>query len=254
MTSMKTESFEYRAPKSNSRILITVDHATNIVPQWVNGGDLGIEHADMNRHIAYDVGALGVALALAEALDAHLLASQFSRLVIDPNRGEDDPTLVMQIYDRTIIPANRALPDDQHEARKQKLYRPYHSQFDAILAKIKSSGEEPIIVAIHSFTPQLRGRAARPWHVGILSAQDRRITDPLIKALENEGDLVVGDNEPYRGSLKGDSLDAHGILRGTPHALIEIRNDLIETDDAQLQWGARLARIIDKLLKEEGYL
>ncbi len=254
MRKMKTESFVYSPPQNSSRILITVDHATNIVPDWVNGGDLGIAVADMNRHIAYDVGALGVAQAMAKAFDAHLLASQFSRLVIDPNRGDDDPTMIMRIYDRTIIPANRELDDAEREARLERLYRPYHAQYQAVLDDIRANGHEPIIIAIHSFTPQLRGRPLRPWHIGILSANDRRIAGPLIRVLEAQGDLVVGDNEPYRGALKGDSLDAHGILQGVPHALIEVRNDLIETPETQAQWGQRLAQIMDNVLKAEGYL
>ena len=107
------QAFHLSGAGRAGRWLVTVDHATNRVPEWVNGGALGICSADMGRHIAYDVGALGLARHLAERLEAPMIASDFSRLVIDPNRGEDDPTLVMRLYDGTIIPANRHVDADE---------------------------------------------------------------------------------------------------------------------------------------------
>ena len=111
-----------------SRWLVTCDHAANHVPDWVAGGDLGIEPADMARHIAYDVGAAGLARALGRHLDSPVICSDFSRLVIDPNRGEDDPTLLMRLYDGTVIPANRHADAAERERRLQRLYRPYHRE------------------------------------------------------------------------------------------------------------------------------
>jgi predicted N-formylglutamate amidohydrolase len=105
-----------------------------------------------------------------------------------------------------------------------------------------------VIVAIHSFTPQLRGRAPRPWHVGVLSAGDRRLAHPLLARLGGEPDLCVGDNQPYSGHLPGDALDRHAVQPGRPHVLVEIRNDLIETPDQQRAWGQRLAPMLDAAL------
>ena len=118
----------------------------------------------MARHIAYDVGAAGLARALGEALDSPVICSDFSRLVIDPNRGEQDPTLVMKLYDGTIIPANRHVDAAEVERRLATLYRPYHAAYAALAAR----RPDTVILAIHSFTPCLKGRPPRPWHVGVL--------------------------------------------------------------------------------------
>ncbi|MFN3208200.1 MAG: N-formylglutamate amidohydrolase [Roseovarius sp.] len=220
--------------------LVTCDHAANTVPPFVNGGSLGLDPADMERHIAYDPGAAGVARALARALDAPCILSNFSRLVIDPNRGEDDPTLVMKLYDGTIIPANRHVGPDDVELRLNRLYRPYHSE----LARLAARQNGTIIVSIHSFTRQLQGRPPRPWHIGVLYAADERLTRPLINRITQEADICVGENEPYGGHLPGDAIARHGIAYQRPNALIELRNDLIATADQQAAWAQRLAPML----------
>lgn len=225
-------------------ILVTCDHAGNTVPDDV--GTLGVAPADMERHIAYDVGAAGVSLALAERLNAPAVLNYVSRLVIDPNRGADDPTLVMQLYDGTIIEGNRALSEDQITARREAYYDPYHAAYESLL----SDRVDPIIVAIHSFTPQLSTRQPRPWHIGILHAGDTRISTPLIAELRKEPDLCVGENEPYDGHLPGDSIDQHALRQGRLNALIEIRNDLIETPEQQRAWADRLAPILTRVFDQ----
>ena len=132
-----------------ARWLITCDHATNVVPAAVNGGDLGLPPEDMNRHIAYDPGAYGVAVELGELLNAPVVASNFSRLVIDPNRGEDDPTLVMKLYDGSLIPANRHVDAAEVTRRLDAYHRPYHAQLARLAARPGT-----VIVSMHSFTPQ----------------------------------------------------------------------------------------------------
>jgi predicted N-formylglutamate amidohydrolase len=223
------------------RWLVTCDHATNRVPLDVGAGSLGIAAEDMERHIAFDPGAAGVTRALAERLDSPAILSDFSRLVIDPNRGEDDPTLVMKLYDGTIIPANRDVGPREVERRLDTLYRPYH----AALAGLAARRPDTVIVAMHSFTPVLRGRPPRPWHVGVLHSHlDRRLSLPLIARLRAVPGLCVGDNEPYDGHLPGDSIDRHGIGPGRQHTLIEIRNDLIRTDTEQRHWADLLAPLL----------
>ncbi len=228
------------------RWLVTCDHASNRVPAWVNGGSLGIPDADMARHIAWDVGAAGVARALGRRLDSPVILSDFSRLVIDPNRGEDDPTLVMQLYDGTIIPANRHISPEGVEERLDRLYRPYHAAY----ARLAALRPDRAVVAVHSFTPCLRGRPPRPWHVGVLySRLDERLSRPLIARLLQESDLSIGDNEPYSGHLPGDSIDRHALRSGRRNALVEIRNDLIGSEAAQEHWAARLAPILTTTLE-----
>lgn len=225
------------------RWLITCDHAANTVPAEVAGGDLGLAPEDMARHIAFDPGARGVSLALAELLDSPAICSNFSRLVIDPNRGEDDPTLVMKLYDGSIIPANRHAGVAETERRLNLCYRPYHGA----VARLAARQEETLYVAIHSYTRQLRGRDPRPWHIGVLYGRDERVSAPLLERLRRESDLVVGANEPYGGHLEGDSVDRHAIRAGRANVLIEIRNDLIETDAQQYDWAARLAPILEEV-------
>lgn len=239
------DAYEISGEHRPGRWLVTCDHASNRVPHWVAGGDLGICAADMARHIALDVGAAGVARALGARLDSPVICSDFSRLVIDPNRGEEDPTLVMKLYDGTIIPANRHIGAVEVEERMQRLYRPYH----AALSRLAARQADTVIVAVHSFTPCLQGRAARPWQVGVLySHLDERLSRPLIAALQEEGDLCVGDNEPYAGHLPGDAIDRHALQPGRLNTLIEVRNDLIATAEAQDAWAGRLAPLLRRAL------
>lgn len=227
------------------RWLVACDHATNRVPEDVGGGSLGIGPADMARHIAYDVGAAGLARALGAALDSPVICSDFSRLVIDPNRGEHDPTLVMKLYDGTIIPANRHVDATEVRRRLETLYLPYHAAYAGLAARRADTA----ILAIHSFTPSLKGRPPRPWHVGVLySHLDDRLSKPLIARLEAEADLCIGDNAPYAGHLPGDAIDRHAIMPGRHNTLIELRNDLIGTDVAQSAWANRLAPILQEVL------
>ncbi|SEW31833.1 Predicted N-formylglutamate amidohydrolase [Aliiroseovarius sediminilitoris] len=231
-----------------SRWLVTCDHAANTVPPCVGSGDLGVAAEDMARHIAYDVGAAGVTRHLSELLDAPAILSNFSRLVIDPNRGEDDPTLVMKLYDGTIIPANRHVDREERDRRLNAFHRPYHRAIARLAARQSNS----VILAMHSYTPQLKGREKRPWHIAILHDRDSRLASPLIARLREEPDLCVGENEPYGGHLDGDSIDRHAVLTGRVNVLIEIRNDLIETEDQQRCWAERLAPILTETLAKTG--
>ena len=246
MHSEADRAFRINGEDRKGRWLVTCDHASNRVPTWVNGGDLGIPAEDMARHIAWDVGAAGVASELGRLLDSPVILSDFSRLVIDPNRGEDDPTLVMKLYDGTIIPANRPIGAEGVEERLDRLYRPYHAAY----ARLAALRPDRVIVAVHSFTPCLRGRAPRPWHVGVLySHLDERFSKPLIARLTAETDLCIGDNEPYSGHLPGDAIDRHALRLGRHNTLIEVRNDLIETAEHQAHWAARLAPILTEVLE-----
>lgn len=238
--------FETVGSERKGRWVVTCDHAANTVPPEL-GGSLGLDPADMGRHIAYDVGAAGVTKALAAHLESPAILSNFSRLVIDPNRGEDDPTLLMKLYDGTIIPGNRHATIADVEARLNAYHRPYHQALSTLMNR-----PDPVLLAIHSFTPQLRGRAPRPWEIGILFADDARLARPLIDALNAEGDLTVGVNEPYAGHLPGDAVDRHALTHGHPNVLIELRNDLISTEADQHHWADRLAPILRDVLAETG--
>lgn len=241
------QAFQIRGAARPGRWLVTCDHASNRVP-GSEGGTLGLPQAEMARHIAWDPGAAPVACALGLLLEAPVLLSRFSRLVIDPNRGEDDPTLIMRLYDGTVIPGNRHLGAADRARRLERLYRPYHRAY----AGLAEARPDRVICAIHSFTPCLRSHAPRPWAVGVLHApQDGRLALPLIARLRAAG-LVVGDNQPYTGHLPGDSIARHALAQGRPNLLIELRQDLIATPAAQRAWARRLAPVLRATLAEAG--
>ncbi len=163
---------------------------------------LGLPPEQLERHIAYDIGIEWLTRAMARRLGAPAILSRFSRLLIDPNRGPDDPTLVMRVADGALVPGNARIEAAEVEARKARFHAPYHGAIAAVLDAMLARGVAPVIVSLHSFTPVMKG-VARPWQVGVLWDADPRLPDPLMRLLAAEGDLVVGDNEPYDGALAG---------------------------------------------------
>jgi predicted N-formylglutamate amidohydrolase len=222
-------------------ILLLCDHATNAIPPELNL--LGLPPQQLERHIAYDIGAAEMTRAMAQALGAPAVLSNFSRLLIDPNRGRDDPTLVMRISDGAIVPGNARIDEAGIAERIARYYAPYDAAIDAAVEAAIAAGQPPAIVSLHSFTPFWKG-VPRPWHAGVLWDREGRLAQALIAALQAEGDLIVGDNEPYNGGLPGDTIDRHATRRGLLDALIEIRQDLIGEPHAARAWGLRLARLL----------
>jgi predicted N-formylglutamate amidohydrolase len=231
----------------DSGVLLICDHASNALP--AEYGSLGLGREAFDRHIAYDIGAAGVTRKLAALLGAPAVLSTFSRLLIDPNRGADDPTLVMRISDGALIPGNARIDEQEIDRRRTKFWRPYRDAIATYLDRMLTTPVTPAIVSIHSFTPVWKG-FARPWHVALLWDVDARLARPLIDALGAERDLVVGDNEPYDGALEGDTMYDLGTKRGLPHVLVEIRQDLIGDDEGQAVWAEKLARVLAPILAE----
>jgi predicted N-formylglutamate amidohydrolase len=231
-----------------SGVLLLCDHAENTIPPAY--GTLGLTPEDLGRHIAYDIGAAGVTEHLARALRAPALLTQYSRLLIDPNRGRDDPTLIMQLSDGRVVPGNAVLDDVEIEARIERYYAPYHRAVDAAIDAAIAANKPPVVIAIHSFTQAWKS-VPRPWHVGVLWDKDPRLACALLRELAAIPGITVGDNVPYSGQLKGDTLYQHGTLRGLAHALIEVRQDLILGPEGQEEWGERLALVVRKVLAAE---
>jgi predicted N-formylglutamate amidohydrolase len=226
-------------------MLLLADHARNAMPD--DYGDLGLPPSELERHIAYDIGVEWVLRALAARLGVPAVFATWSRLLIDPNRGEDDPTLIRQLYDGAVIPANYPMPAAERERRLDRFYRPYHDAVGALVASVAAaSGAAPLILSIHSFTPVMQGQV-RPWHAGVLWDLDDRTARPLIDALAADPALVIGDNEPYDGALRGDTMFRHAIVNGFPHALLEIRQDLVADRASAEAWAGRLAPIVDAI-------
>ncbi|MBK8456450.1 MAG: N-formylglutamate amidohydrolase [Phyllobacteriaceae bacterium] len=234
--------------KLSGGMLLIADHARNALP--ARYGALGLPGNELERHIAWDIGVEAVTRLLAAALDAPAVMASWSRLLIDPNRGEDDPTLIRAIYDRAVVPGNHPLADGEREARLARYYRPYHAKVSATIDQVRAaSGRAPMIVSIHSFTPELQGRK-RPWEIGVLWDRDDRVAKPLIAALAADHGHIVGDNEPYDGALRGDTMFRHCTVPGYPHALIEIRQDLIADAAGQREWADRLAPILARINRD----
>lgn len=232
---------------ADAGVLIVCDHASNALPPEY--GSLGLPPEAFARHIAYDIGAAGVTRRLAKFLNAPAVLSCFSRLLIDPNRGGDDPTLVMRISDGAMIPGNARIDAAEVEKRREKYWRAYRDAAVAEIERMSASGVIPSIISIHSFTPVWKG-FARPWHVALLWDCDPRLAKPLIAGLQGERDLIVGDNEPYDGALAGDTMWELGTSRGLPHALVELRQDLIADEKGQAEWAERLARELKPILAD----
>ena len=226
-------------------LVLVADHAGRALPDEY--GALGLPAAEFERHIAYDIGVEQVTRALARLVDAPAVMARFSRLLIDPNRGEDDPTLIRQLYDGTVIRANYPLAEEERQRRLDNYYRPYHDALGAMVASVAhEAGAAPFLFSVHSFTPSMQGRA-RPWHVGLLWDRDDRAVRPLLEALRADPALVVGDNEPYDGALGGDTMYRHATLNGYAHVLVEIRQDLIATPEGAESWAARLAPMVEAI-------
>jgi predicted N-formylglutamate amidohydrolase len=230
-------------------LLILCDHAENTIPETY--GTLGLRPEDLHRHIAYDLGAAEVAQRLAETLGAPAVLSRFSRLLIDPNRGCDDPTLIMQISDGLIVPGNVGLDAEEVELRIACYYEPYHRAIERAIDAGFAAGKAPVIVSVHSFTQAWKG-TPRPWSVGVLWDKDPRLALPLLAALRTIPDIEVGDNAPYSGQLKGDTLYRHGTKQGLAHALIEVRQDLVLGPASQAEWAKRLAGVLSQVLSDAG--
>lgn len=223
-------------------LLLTADHARRDVPPEY--GTLGLRTSEFDRHIAYDIGVENLTRRLADRLNAPAVLGGFSRLLIDPNRGEDDPTLIMQLSDGAVISGNYPMSAGEREERLERFYRPYHDAVARASARVAAqSGAAPFIVSIHSFTPRWKDRA-RPWHVGLLWDKDDRAVKPLLSLLRENPDLTVGDNEPYDGALRNDAMYRHATARGFAHVLIEVRQDLIADDEGAAEWAGRLAPMI----------
>jgi predicted N-formylglutamate amidohydrolase len=209
--------------------------------------NLGLSEAELARHVGWDIGVAEVTRALADRLDAPAVLSHFSRLIVDPNRATDDPTLIPKLSDGVVVPANRHLSEAEREARLDTFYRPYHRAIGQALDRKTAEDPRCAIVSMHSFTPVFRGQA-RPWQVGILWNRDPRLPAPLIAGLRAMG-LSVGDNQPYSGrDGHGYTLHSHAEPRRLPHALIEVRQDLIDTRQGAADWAARLGRVLEPLI------
>jgi predicted N-formylglutamate amidohydrolase len=234
-------------PEGGSPFFLAADHAGRLLPRSL--GTLGLPESELVRHIAWDIGIEATSRFLSDALDAFFIGQAYSRLVIDCNRDLAVPTSIVEISENTEIPGNRQISPADRQKRQDEVFRPYHERLAEELDRRKTKRQPTVIVSMHSFTPVFKS-IGRQWHVGVLYNRDPGYARILLDLLEGEGDLVVGDNEPYRvGDLTDYTIPVHAERRGLPHVELEIRQDLIADEAGQRAWATRLARLLPEALR-----
>jgi len=231
-------------------LVLVCDHASNRVPRALH--HLGLAPAPLREHIAWDIGAADVARRLARRFDAPLALTAYSRLVIDCNRALNDPTSIPAESDGIAVPGNRGLAQGERLRRAETLFKPYHEAVARLVAHKAEHGGPPAMVSIHSFTPVFQ-RTRRPWHIGVLWNEDRRIAIPMLAALRREPDIRVGDNEPYSArDGVGYTIAAHAERAGFAHVALEIRQDLIATPSGAEHWAEIVSRALEAAFADAG--
>jgi len=227
---------------SDTELVLICDHASNHVPAEYDR--LGVGEADLQRHIAWDVGAAALTRALARRLGAPAFLGTYSRLLVDLNRPFGSPTSMPVLSEATRIPGNEHLAPSEIERRRRLVFEPFHAAVAAFLDARERAGRRSRIAAIHSFTPVFLG-VPRPWHVGILHEDEPAHAARVMQGLARDPALIVGENVPYQIDRAGDyAIPVHGTDRGSPALLIEIRNDLISDADGIRDWTRRLAEVL----------
>ncbi|MBI0535955.1 N-formylglutamate amidohydrolase [Roseomonas sp. KE2513] len=222
-----------------SPFVLLCEHASNHIP--ARYGALGLPEEELARHIAWDIGAASLARRLSALLDAPLLLSAVSRLVIDLNRPPGVPTSIPERSEDTIIPGNADISPEERAARERAWFHPFHDAVTAVLDRRAAAGAATIVVGVHSFTPRFQ-EVDRPWHAGVLFAGAEGFGRALAAALAADPALLVGENEPYRiePGLHDYTVPVHGDSRGTEAVLIEVRQDLLGDEAGIEEWALRL--------------
>lgn len=238
--------FKFYPAEKESPFFLVSDHAGRMVPAAL--GNMGLSAAEWERHIAYDIGIREVGEQLREKLGCVLIEQVYSRLVIDCNRAAGHLTSIPSVSDEIIIPANADLSATAKQEREEGVLHPYHREIERHLEARDIDGT--IFVSLHSFTPEMKGQK-RPWDIGLLHDHDSVSAHILRRLLEQEGTLCIGDNEPYILNAQNEyTVPYHAAKRGLAALEIEIRQDLIQSEEGQREWAERLARLLPLMWKE----
>jgi len=239
-------------PDGPAPLVFVSDHDSNAVPASL--GDLGVGPGELERHIGYDIGIARIGRHLAARFDAPLVASGYSRLVCDVNRTPHTPPSIPEVSDGTAIPANRGLDAADRQRRYDALFEPYHAAITSVIAAKLAAGQTPMLIALHSFTPRLRGAPAdRPWEIGFLWAGDAASSERAMAAFTALFPTVcVGANQPYSGSFpEGYTVPTHGDRRGIANLCLEFRQDLIADDAGGDLWSGRFGDALAEMLRSD---
>ncbi len=231
-----------------SPFVIVGDHAGKCLPRRLQM--LGLQEAERERHIAWDIGAGAVCCLIGDALDATVIRQNYSRLAIDCNRAPGSATSIVELSELTAVPGNIGLSKAQIEARVREIFQPYHERIACELDWRRQAGRPTALISMHSFTPVFKA-AARPWHVGVLYNRDQRLAKVLMDLLRRRQGLAVGDNEPYSMTDATDyTIPIHGEQRDLHHVLIEIRQDLIADEAGQRRWADLFAQLLPEAYQQ----
>ena len=231
-----------------SPFLIVADHAGKALPQRL--GQLGLSDAERYSHIAWDIGAGAVCGLMGTALDAVVIRQSYSRLVIDCNRMPGSEQSIVGVSERTQVPGNVGLSENQKADRVREIFRPYHDCITAELDRRRGLGRPTALISMHSFTPVFKN-VARPWHAGVLHNHDPRLAHALLELLQREDGLVIGDNEPYSVTDATDyTIPVHGEQRKLPNVAVEIRQDLIADEAGQRRWADLFVRLLPQAYRQ----
>ena len=240
--------FEIVNPEGAARVVFLCDHASNRVPRALDG--LGLPPAELERHIAWDIGAGAITRRLAERFDAPAVLAGYSRLVIDCNRVLEDEQSILAASDGTAVPGNRGLTRRDAAGRAEACFRPYHRACAAVIEAVEARGAAAPVVMLHTFTPAMDG-ALRPWHAGVLWHEDGRMALPLLRTLRSRDGLRIGDNEPYSGaSPHGYTMPTHAARHGRANVQIEVRQDLVADEAGIERWSDLLADALGEVFAE----
>lgn len=241
--------YEILNPDGSAPVLLVCDHASRAFPKAMN--KLGLDDVALDRHVAWDIGAAFVTRALSERFDSPAVLAGYSRLIVDYNRKLDDPTAFPEISDGIVVPGNQGLSEEDRVARIISFYEPYHEAIAGRIEALIAAGTVPPVISVHSFTPMFAGRA-RHWKIGVLWDTDPRIPVPFIERMRARlGADCVGDNEPYSGRDPHDfTVDNHAESRGLANVSIEIRQDLIDSEDKARDWAGLIGDALQPILAE----
>jgi predicted N-formylglutamate amidohydrolase len=232
-------------PGGASPILLLGDHAGRVIPDRLK--NLGLSDADLDRHIAWDIGVAGVGGRLSRRIDATFIHQRFSRLVIDCNRAPGHPGSIAEVSDGTAVPGNTALSDIDRQARAAEIFAPYHAAIAAVLDAREAAGRRTLLLSLHSFTPSMGG-FDRPWRFGVLHRGESAFSSAMLAALRARWGEAAGDNQPYAMDGTDFTIPHHADPRGLDYLELEVRQDTIETPERQAAVVAALVEVLEEVV------
>lgn len=245
MTQAMPAAVAVEGAEAPGRVILVCEHAANDFPEaW---GDLGLSPAQRQAHIAWDPGALGLARALASRLRATLVHATQSRLIYDLNRPPHSAGAMPAESEVHAIPGNRGLCAEARARRTEALYLPFHAALSRLIALRLAGGRPPVLITVHSFTPVFHGRA-RAVEFGVIHDADDRLAQAIVARPTG---LVTRLNEPY-SAADGvtHTLALHATPCALPHAMLELRSDLIADAAARAAMADRLAPVLAAAVAE----